>query len=493
MNLRNRVSESLKRWGILVLGFAAMSLAVAAFLHIQDRSQPITVVMSTGGTRGLRHQLLDTLAVEAESHGLRVRVEIVPDRDEVLRRVADGRIDFAMLQGGFDLSKHPLLRQVASLHVEPLHLLVKQEIHAEVLASLGALRGKVINLGESPSTAAYWLAQEVLSFAGLHPPSGASPGDYVPRTGPAAEFLRLHDRQRLPDAIFLISTPPAPTVWQLVTVLDYRLVPIPFGQAFGLSALREPGEHSKSSAHSRPTDPLLKEHIADVVIPAYTYGVNPPVPPSDLHTLGTRVLLLTHPRTSSEAVQRVLDAIFSTRFAKLVNPPLSVSILAQLPEAPWHPGTIRYIEQDKPLITGELIGTLANAFTIGAPLLGSAFCFWQWLRQRSRARREQSFETYILKIAMLERQAIDLQQAPAILRDDLVRIERELGQVKVEALEQFSRGELGDIELMASFLAHVNDTRSFLNNLMRQAQSKPSIDPGTSNLPDGQDSSSPEP
>jgi TRAP-type uncharacterized transport system substrate-binding protein len=464
-----RIEQRWKRWTILALGLTARSLTISAVARTMARSRPIDVVMSTGG-RGLRYQLLLHLAREAEGQGLRIDPRIVHGREAVIRQVGEGEIDFAMVQGGFDLSAYPNIRQAGTLHVEPVHLLVKEEIYADVLANLGALRGKTISMGDSSDTAVYWLARAVLTFAGLNHPTDSAPGDYSATAASASSLLPIADRGRLPDALFLMSTPPMANVRQLVTRQRYRLVPIPFGRAFALSALNDDDSAAPPAAPTTSdSGALLKEHICDAVIPAFTYGANPPVPPSDIHTLGTRVLLLTHPRTSPEAVQRVLDAIFRTRFAKLVDPPLSPSILAQLPEAPWHRGTIQYLERDRPLVTGELMGTLANVATVGGPLCGSVFFFWQWLRQRSRNRRERSFEAYILKIAVLERRAVEVEHGSPAGLDELARLHRELGRLKVEALEQFSHGALEGAQMMASFLAHVNDTRVHLNHLIAQS------------------------
>ena len=64
------------------------------------------------------------------------------------------------------MSFHPNLRQVAVLHLEPLHLLVKEDIQRAVTHSLAGLRSKVVNLGERGS-GTYLLAKEVMAFSGL--------------------------------------------------------------------------------------------------------------------------------------------------------------------------------------------------------------------------------------------------------------------------------------------------------------------------------------
>lgn len=52
------------------------------------------------------------------------------------------------------------------------------------------------------------------------------------------------------------------------------------------------------------------------MIPAYTYGVEPPSPPATLPTFGPRLLLVGSPVVSSKAAGLVLEAIFSGNFAQ---------------------------------------------------------------------------------------------------------------------------------------------------------------------------------
>ena len=56
--------------------------------------------------------------------------------EEALEALESGRVDAALVQGGLDMVNHRDLRQVAVLHVEPLHLLVKEQIHRAVARNL---------------------------------------------------------------------------------------------------------------------------------------------------------------------------------------------------------------------------------------------------------------------------------------------------------------------------------------------------------------------
>ena len=69
--------------------------------------------------------------------------------------------------------------------------------------------------------------------------------------------------------------PPSELVRRLVVRFDYRLVPLPFGDAFRLTAL-----HRAAPPGSGET--IRKEHIVDATIPAYAYEVSPIVPPQSI-------------------------------------------------------------------------------------------------------------------------------------------------------------------------------------------------------------------
>ena len=60
--------------------------------------------------------------------GLSLRIVGTRGSLEALSRVDSGELDLALVQGGLDPKFHPNVRQVAALHVEPMHLLVKEEI-----------------------------------------------------------------------------------------------------------------------------------------------------------------------------------------------------------------------------------------------------------------------------------------------------------------------------------------------------------------------------
>jgi TRAP-type uncharacterized transport system substrate-binding protein len=478
MPTRIRPEKQIKRrfhgWGLVALGTFALVFAAFAYVREMRTGRAVQLTASAGDVSGMRYQLLLTLAQEARPHGIELRVVETGGWSEMVDLVDNGTLSFALLPGGFDLSEYKNIRQVAALNVEPLHLLVKEEIFDTVSADLQELRGKTINLGAGLNTGTYWLAREVLAFAGLEGPSQHGPGDYKPTTYTSDELLEKKQRTSLPDAVFVVSTLPSPAVHQLVARHKVRLVPLPFHEAFSLGALSEAAAtinlaQQSERAHratQRESVIVRREHIDDVVIPRYTYQVRPPVPADDIHTLGTRLLMVTNQATAPEVVSRMVDCVFNTHFAKVNHPPLDSKLLQELPEAPWHPGTLAYLDRDKPMVTGDFVSEIANAIQIGAPLLGSLFCLWTWLRQRSRFKREQSFESYIYKVTDIESRAMEIELETRLDLQSLISLQRDLERLKTDALRKFAEGEMEGAELLTSFLAHVNDARNYLTRLI---------------------------
>ena len=139
---------------------------------------------------------------EAHQRAIDIDLQTMAGSEEALLALQSGRVDAAFVQGGLDMIDLKVLRQVAALQVEPLHLLVKEELHRTVIRNLVGLRGKVVNLGEHGS-GTHLLSTEVMAFSGLRPGI-----DFIESTHGNAELETEHDRSRLPDAVFTVSTLP---------------------------------------------------------------------------------------------------------------------------------------------------------------------------------------------------------------------------------------------------------------------------------------------
>ena len=370
----------------------------------------------------------------------------------------------AFVQGGLDPSFHPHVRQLAALHIEPLHLLVRPALHDLAAANLTALRGKTVNLGPDGS-GTQDLARDVLSFAGLEPAGENRPGGYQAMTLSYGELLVERDPARLPDAVFSVSALPSPIVRTLAVRHHYRLVALPFGDAFALDALNR-GPSDVREGRPGPRSDVSKVKIYPAVIPPFTYGVEPPTPPREVGTFGPRLLLVTRENVRSRPVRQILETVFSPTFAQISKPPLDATLLEMAPEYPLHPGALEYIQFNKPLMAGDVIDLLEKGASLAGAIVGALFFLWQWMRQHFRRKRELGFESYMLKVAAIEEKALALEMMASLEVKELLSLQRELGRLKNEALARFAEGKLEGGQLLSGFVSHVNDSRNYLNRLI---------------------------
>src|SRR5262249_27575493 len=187
---------------------------------------------------------------ETGLHGQPVDVDpVLYSAEEVLQRVNTHRADWGLLPGGAFVKDFGNVRQVADLDLATLHLLVKKELLGEVSRHLTALKGEGINLNGKGSMAML-LAEDTLRFAKVLPSNTDRSEEFVAvyvgdeemveqlaRIAQQPEETRALMIQQLPDAVFTLSPLPSTLAKQLVRVAGYRLVSLPFGQAFTVNRL----------------------------------------------------------------------------------------------------------------------------------------------------------------------------------------------------------------------------------------------------------------
>ncbi len=472
-------SRRARGWALVLLAATAFGTAAAMQMHWGRRDRLLTVTIAASRDDWPRRDGLASLTKLAAAQGLVVASQETLGSAEALEGVEAGIMDLAIIPGGIDFTRYKNIREVTSLHIQPLHLLVRHELAADVATHLGALKGKSVDLGGGSDSATYWLARDVLKFAGLR----LDAGDYV-AVEHREESNGVRPRAR-PDAVFVATTLPSPLVTRLVKQGQYRLVPLPFHDAFALQAMSEtPQTGEQLTPTNERTLVIRKEHIPDAVIPAFTYAADPAEPPEPLHTLGMTMLLIANKNVDPIIVERVLEVLFHTRYARLIRPPLDVRRLEEPPEIPWHAGAIAYLEHGKPILTGQLLSVLGQWVTVLGPLVGGLLFVRQWFKQRFRFASEKSFETYIAKVSRLERTAMDLWDSGPVQISELERLERELGRLKVEALARFARGEMEGVNMMTNFLTHVSDARDHLGRLAARRQRAVSLEQTVAQAPE---------
>ncbi|MDR3638368.1 MAG: hypothetical protein P4L84_31485 [Isosphaeraceae bacterium] len=482
MTIWERIRIHWKEWTPVALGVAMLVLTIFAYLRLLESRKPVRVTFSTGGKLGFRYHLFHTMPEVGRVHGLVISTDI-EDSTKAMAMLDAGTCDFALIQGGFDLSRHPNLRLATPMMVETMHLLVKEKLTEEVGAHLGALRGKRLLLGSNPRTGGHFLAVDILKFVGLNPPADGSPGDYFSEAYPLKNLDDSTPPEKWPDAVFLMSIPPAAQLKRLVTTRRYRLVALPLARAYVTSSQQGNDAVPQRLSGEHPAeDAVRRESVIEQVIPAYTYQVDPAVPPVDLPTIGTRLLLVTHRAVRPKVVERMLDTLFDESFRSLLNPSIDPALLQEAPALPLHPGAILYRDRGKPIVTDTLVGTLANTVTVVGPLSGTVLFLWHWVRQFTRRNRERAFESAMKRVRDIETRAVAEERSSAPDREHLFALQDELARLKSAALDHFCQGEIMNPEQLSSVLNQVNhacDTISRLIAHQRDSCSEPSRDSGT--------------
>ena len=456
---------------LLMLG-AAIALLVLGAYWLRPTATPklATLKMTAGDASGLRHKLALEFAKEASRHGITIDVQPTRGSEAALEGLKDGEFDLAFVQGGLSTEDMPRVRQLTAMHIEPLHLLVRTSLNDQIAKTgLRALAGCEVNVGPTGSGTQV-LASEVLKFAGLEAATSSegapsselssNPSSSTYRTAASSyrELMEMNANE-LPDAIFTVSSLPSPLADYLIESCDYRLVALPFGEALALEAFLQLGD-------PLTTGSIDKRHLFETRIPAFTYSVNRAEPPIPIATIGTRLLLATHERVPSHVAQAILEVLYNANFALAERPPLDAALLDLPSEFPLHAGSVQYRMRNKPLIAGDAIDYWEKVLAITATLAGGTFFMVQWYLRWSRRKRETNFAIYMERVIAIESAAMQTELSAKLDLGELIRLQRELAELKSEAVRKFASGELEGEGMIHGFLALVNDARNQLTRLI---------------------------
>jgi hypothetical protein len=350
---------------------------------------------------------------------------------------------------------------VAALYTEPLHLLVKKDLVPAVTRDLAALTGKRINLSQHGS-GTFLLSRAVLEFAGLEAAVDGSQGDYLPTTlgkdalvvlGEKLSAAPLEQRpellKQMPDAIFLVESMPSDVARVLVRAADYRLVPLPFAEAFSLAELND------SAAATR----LEPGFIKPALIPPYLYQATTAIPERGCLTLGSSSLLVAHKDVPAEAVSQLLKTIYESHFAVLTHPqPLS----GASPEYPLHPGAISYRDRDQPLVSRELLDVLAKLITLWVFLSATCYALRRYFL-RDPTKRLVHYLREFTALDLVARGIADDPEAPRDTVKLVAYLEDKLSRLKAQMIQEFSDAKLYREGAMGTVMSLISDTWASLN------------------------------
>jgi TRAP-type uncharacterized transport system substrate-binding protein len=418
--------------------------------------------ITPGSPKTRRTKVAMLLADQLQKARVQLRVIGTVGSEEALGKVNSHELDLALVQGGLSARGLDHVRQVAALYTEPLHLLVKKDLEGAVTHDLTALKGKRINLSQHGS-GTYLLSRAVLEFAGLRTLEDGSQGDYLPATLGKNELAILGEkllaaspgqgpdlRQQLPDAIFLVESMPSDVAQVLVRAADYRLVALPFAEAFSLAELNDA---STAGAQLEPG------FIKSTEIPPYLYQVMPAVPERVCHTLGTSLLLVAHKDVPEDAVYQLLRTIYESHFAILAHPQ---SLSSSSPEFPLHRGAVAYRDRDQPIVSRELLDMLAKLTTfwvfISATCYGLSRSFF-----RDPTKRFVYYLREFTQLDLVARGITDDPEAPGQPVKRVAYLEDKLSRLKAQMIEEFADTKLYREGTMATVMSLISDTRASLN------------------------------
>jgi TRAP-type uncharacterized transport system substrate-binding protein len=462
---------SSKRWRLRItfgiVGLVLFSLAGINYLRVYCCA-PIHLRISGGEVCPIRSRMAKNICGQVQDSGVTLECVRGTNSETICAQVEKGELDLGLVLGGFPDGSYPNVRQVAAFGVDPLHLLVRPELLKTTASTpFEMLRSRRVSLGEQGTNAAI-LAETLMSFAGLRPATPDRAGDFQ------AEHLRDRDLHLmlasirkaspesrpsfmaiLPDAVFQVDTLPAPLVDELVHVAGYHLVSLPYATAMRLEHRRDHGPSQGKLENSR---------LESVTIPAFSYGINPPVPPADCQTFGLRILLISNKHTSTTAVLRVLRALDGNVAEKYH---FEMDIGNQATEFPLHPGAAAFAKGHKPLVLGELLEPVGNFFSVAGAAAAGALAIWGFLR----GLRAVHPDVHLKQIDRIERLLRGEERdpaAPSMPRELVDYLETRLAIVKQTAIDDYAHHRITREEALVSILTLVADTRHLLIQRRRQ-------------------------
>jgi TRAP-type uncharacterized transport system substrate-binding protein len=371
----------------------------------------------------------------------------------------------ALVIGGVTTRDYPHVRTVTTVAKDHLHLLVKRELAEKGIA---ALHGKRIALGP-PTTASYHVARDVLNFAGLLPTNETKSGGYsiepmtheqgvrqLAQIAALQKPARAEAIARLPDAVMFLAPLPSELARQLVTAFGYKLLPLPFAEAYMLDRL------NPASAEGVRVDRSI---LTVGVIPAHTYGSDPAEPAKECPTICVPLILVAQDDADPEAVSLLLETIYDSRLTNAIRPP---ALNEQVSAFPHHAGTERYLHRNDPWLTPEVASKVVRLAG------GIGYFFWVMIALYGllRLRKLRRFESYYREIRQIEMIAGGLEDDPAAPTDApslQSHLDGRLTALKCKVLKDFAEGGLRGEGLVAGIIALIHDTRQSLARMATPA------------------------
>ena len=381
------MSSARKRWKMFLALPASRCSASRRYNYVSCYcGLPIRLTLSGGNVCPLRSEMAKRICSEVRNEGIELcRREGHKFRDD-LRPTS---IPIASTWDWCSAASRPTriknVRQVATLGVEPLHLLVRPEKvkNGRRVARRASRAARLLGGRRHQRPTSRPIC---VRFAGLQPATANGTGDFEATYTREAETIaqlktwkraaapvRAVLAERLPDAFFVVDSLPSPLVDELVKTAGYQFVPLPYATALHLNNRRD-------DAHLEGG--LESNRIEAVTIPAFTYGIAPASPPQDCQTFGLRLLLIAHkdvPHTAVVRLLRALDKGLAQRYH------VDLDAVGVTSEFPIHPGAAAFAKDRRPLSLSQMLEPLTNFLSVIGAGAAGGLALWGFLRADGRS------------------------------------------------------------------------------------------------------------
>jgi TRAP-type uncharacterized transport system substrate-binding protein len=387
----------------------------------------------TGGDiLGNRHYLAGALRDEVLPD--RVRLDVLPSEgsQDALTRVSEGKLDFALIQGGLELP-FPNVVHVANLAPELLHFLVRPDIK-----DIAGLRGMRINLG-SKKGGTRVIAKELLEFSGMQ--DGV---DYV-ETNLGTEDLLALRKDRVPDVIVITSFAPSNVADYIVKQYGYSLLEIPFPNALA----------------------LRQGWAADSKVMAYMYSVQPPVPPRDVKTVGVNLQLVANANLDPRAVFKVLEGVYSPGLQLRLKMKFDEDKILDSASYPLSSGTRLFMDRKNPFLSQATLKKVESLFGLILSVASTLIVVFKWFKgappETVKPETEDTFFVTLVERVLTVDDTIDASGGGVLAFDQFEALQKELSDIKATAMRRLTaNGPLDNANLVPQLFSAIADSRTRL-------------------------------
>ena len=408
-------------------------LGIVAHYVYEVLPRAYSLKITGGDILGNRHYLAGALRDEVLLDG--VSLDVLPTNGslEALGLVSEGKLDFALIQGGLKLPFENVVH-VANLAPELLHFLVRPDIK-----DIAGLRGMRINLG-SKKGGTRVIAKQLLEFSGLW--DGI---DYVETNLGTEDLLELR-KDRVPDVVVITSFAPSNVADYVVKQYGYSLLEIPFPSALA----------------------LRQGWVADTKVMAYMYSVQPPVPPRDVKTVGVNLQLVANAKLDPRAVFKVLEGVYGRDLQMRLKMKFDEDNILQSSSYPLSSGTRLFMDRKNPFLSQATLKKVESLFGLILSVASTLIVVFKWFKgappETIPPETEDAFFVSLIERVLAADSAIDaIPDGPPPLAQ-LAELQKELSDIKATAMRRLTaNGPLANTNLVPQLFSTIADSRARLD------------------------------